>query len=114
MIINKDVVNSNKAVIVERLDNLACNEYVRARQLTPREVLKLMGVEEKYIKRMLSPYEELSKSGYAKKDINKLLTVDGKKVELSDRCLYQRAGNAIVVDVLYSIFESLLIPPKVK
>lgn len=111
MKIKKDVVNCNKAAINKRIRELKKNEYVRARQFTPREVLKLMGVDDKYIKRMLSPEYELSNYGFTSDEINKLLTVDGLKVSITDKCLYERAGNAIVVNVLYYLFESLLVPP---
>jgi site-specific DNA-cytosine methylase len=114
MKLKKDVVNRNKAVIAMRLGNLSSNEYVRARQLTPREVLKFMGVDDIYVKRMLSPYEELGKNGYSRREINELMTVDGKRICLSNRCLYQRAGNAIVVNVLYYMFENLLVPPEAR
>lgn len=112
MELKKVVVNRNKETINMRLNCLSSNEFVRARRLTPREVLRFMGVEEKYIRRMLSPYEELAKNGYTIDEVTELLTVEDKKVNISDRCLYQRAGNAIVVDVLYYLFESLLVPPK--
>lgn len=111
MKIKKEVVNGNKDIIIKRISNLESNEFFRARQLTPREVLKLMGVEDKYIRRMLSPYEELAENGFAHEEITKLLTIDGNLIRLTDKVLYERAGNAIVVNVLYYIFESLLVPP---
>lgn len=111
MKIKKKVVNGNKDKIIKRISNLKSNEYVRARQLSPGEVLKLMGVEDKYIRRMISPYEELAKNGFAHEEITKLLTIDGHLVQLTDKVLYERAGNAIVVNVLYYLFESLLVPP---
>ena len=81
--------------------NLTC----RVRKLTPAEVLRIMGVDEKYINRMTNPRTELKKLGYTDKQIDKLLVHNNK-----DKDLYQQAGNSIVVDVLYYIFEELFIP----
>lgn len=112
MKIKKEIVNRNKESINKRVSRLASNEYVRSRKLTPEEVLKLMGVDTKYVKRMLSPYAELKTIGFSEEEINRLLTVNGKLVRLTDKSIYERAGNAIVVDVLYYLLESLLVPPK--
>lgn len=108
----KEIVNRNKESINKRVSRLASNEYVRSRKLTPEEVLKLMGVDTKYVKRMLSPYAELKTIGFSEEEINRLLTVNGRLVRLTDKSIYERAGNAIVVDVLYYLLESLLVPPK--
>ena len=112
MKIKKEIVNRNKESINKRVSRLASNEYVLSRKLTPEEVLKLMGVDTKYVKRMLSPYAELKTIGFSEEEINRLLTVNGKLVRLTDKSIYERAGNAIVVDVLYYLLESLLVPPK--
>lgn len=77
----------------------------RLRRITPTEALRIMGVDEKYIKRMTNPRTELKKLGYTDKQIDKLLVHNNK-----DKDLYKQAGNSIVVDVLYYIFEELFIP----
>ena len=81
--------------------NLTC----RLRRITPAEALRIMGVEEKYIKRMTNPRVELKKLGYTDDQIDILLVHNNK-----DKDLYKQAGNSIVVDVLYYIFEELFIP----
>lgn len=58
---------------------------LRIRKLTEREVLRLMGVEETYIERMMQ-------SGVARGQI------------------YKAAGNSIVVPCIAAIFDSLLFP----
>lgn len=58
-------------------------KWFRIRRLMPRECLRLMGVKDKYI--------------------NKL-------VGISDSQLYKMAGNSIVVDVMYYMFENLFYP----
>lgn len=77
----------------------------RLRKITPQEALRIMGVEEKYIKRMTNPRVELKELGYTDKQIDNLLVHQNK-----DKDLYRQAGNSIVVDVLYYIFEELFIP----
>lgn len=76
----------------------------RTRRLTPKESLRLMGVSDKDINRLLYPEQELKKIGYTEDDINRLLVHRNR-----DKDLYKQAGNSIVVDVLCEIFKRLLI-----
>lgn len=94
--------------ILSIIDNLKDGQYLRIRQLTPKECLRFMGVEDMYIERMLRPYEALAKEGYTEEQITSLMTIDGKYRKVSDNALYGRAGNSIVVDVLTAIFTSLI------
>ena len=94
--------------ILSIIDNLEESQYLRIRQLTPKECLRFMGVEDMYIERMLYPYKALAKEGYTEEQVTSLMTIDGKYRKVSDYALYGRAGNSIVVDVLTVIFTSLI------
>ena len=94
--------------ILSIIDNLEESQYLRIRQLTPKECLRFMGVEDMYIERMLYPYKALAKEGYTEEQVTSLMTIDGKYRKVSDYALYGRAGNSIVVDVLTAIFTSLI------
>ena len=76
------VTNGSKDKIISTVNSLLPGQYVRLRKLTPRELLRLMGVSER--------------------DIDKM-TMSG----VQESQLYKQAGNSIVVDVLYHIFRSL-------
>ena len=82
-------------------------EFVRLRNLSARERLRAMEVDDKYIARLTVPRLELSKLGYTENDINALITVDGKLIKNTDRSVGKQAGNSIVVNVLHHVFESL-------
>lgn len=97
------------AEVLDAVQNLKDNQYIRLRKMTPTEALRFMAVPEEYIKRMTHPREELMKLGYSKDQIDKLLTVHGKVVKVTDKDLYHQAGNSIVVDVLVHIYASLLL-----
>lgn len=77
--------NANKQRIQNAVDNLKPGEYLRLRKLTPRESLRLMGIEDSDIDKML--YE-------SKNDEDQL---------------YRQSGNSIVVDVLYHLFRKMFI-----
>ena len=77
--------NANKNRIISTVENLKQNEYVRLRKLTPRESLRLMGIEDA--------------------DIDKMLYKSGN----SEDQLYKEAGNSIIVDCLYELFRKLFI-----
>ena len=77
--------NANKNRIISTVENLKQNEYVRLRMLTPRESLRLMGLDDA--------------------DVDKMLYKSGN----SEDQLYREAGNSIVVDVLYEIFRKLFV-----
>lgn len=62
---------------------------IRIRKLTPREVGRLMGVDDE--------------------DIDKIIATG-----LSDTLIYKMFGNSIVVDPLARIFENLLIDRPIK
>lgn len=77
--------NRNKDLIISTVESLKQNEYVRLRMLTPRESLRLMGLEDP--------------------DIDKMLYKSGN----SEDQLFRQAGNSIVVDVIYELFRKLFI-----
>jgi DNA (cytosine-5)-methyltransferase 1 len=77
--------NANKGKIQEAVANLRDDEFVRLRMLTPRESLRLMGIDDDDISKML--YE----SGNGPDEI------------------YKMAGNSIVVNVIAEIFRKMFI-----
>ena len=77
--------NANKGKIEETVANLRENEFVRLRQLSVRESLRLMGIEDD--------------------DVTKMLYDSGNGADQ----LYKESGNSIVVDVLYHLFRKLFI-----
>lgn len=80
----RQAYNANKERIEKAIANLKPNQHVFIRKLTPRESLRLMGISEHHIDRMLN-------SGNTEDQ------------------LYKQAGNSIVVDVLYHIFKKMFI-----
>ena len=77
--------NANKGKIQEAVANLRDDEFVRLRTLTPRESLRLMGIDDD--------------------DISKMLYKSGN----SDADIFKEAGNSIVVDVLFHLFRKMFI-----
>jgi site-specific DNA-cytosine methylase len=77
--------NRNKDLIINTVENLKQNEYVRLRMLTSRESLRLMGLDDT--------------------DVDKMLYKSGN----SEDQLFRQAGNSIVVDVLYHLFRKLFV-----
>jgi site-specific DNA-cytosine methylase len=77
--------NANKGKIQEAVANLRDDEFVRLRTLTPRESLRLMGIDDD--------------------DITKMLYESGN----SDADILKGAGNSIVVDVLFHLFRKMFI-----
>lgn len=77
--------NGNKKRIQEAVANLKPGDYIRLRRLTPRESLRLMGIDDKHIDRML---------------------YDSHNDESE---IYKQAGNSIIVNVLTGVFRRLLI-----
>lgn len=72
----------------------------RIRKLTPREVLRLMDVDDSYIDKLINAENEVTLKGGVKKT---------RKV-LSKSALYKLGGNSIVTNVLYNIFRTMFIP----
>lgn len=77
--------NKNKKKIQQAIANLQPGDYVRLRKLTPRESLRLMGLKDEWIDKMI--YE----SGN------------------SEASLYKQAGNSICVEPLMHIFRKMFI-----
>lgn len=77
--------NGNKKRIQEAVANLKPGDYIRLRRLIPRESLRLMGIDDKHIDRML---------------------YDSHNDESE---IYKESGNSIVVNVLTGVFRRLLI-----
>ena len=77
--------NGNKKRIQEAVANLKPGDYIRLRRVTPRESLRLMGIDDKHIDRML---------------------YDSHNDESE---IYKESGNSIVVNVLTGVFRRLLI-----
>lgn len=100
----RQAFNKNKDKILKVANELNEDEYLRLRKLAPRESLRLMGISEKHIDRMLHPREELAKLGYSEEEINKMLVV-----EMDEAQIYKQAGNSIVVDVLFHLFRKMFI-----
>ena len=76
------IMNASMRDIRKQIEDLEPNEYFRLRWMTPREWFRLMGVDEN--------------------DIDTLCNSD-----IPVGQLYKQAGNAIVVDVLFHLFDSL-------
>ena len=110
MKVRKNTVNKNMKDILAATKKLTPGQEIHVRKLTGRESLRAMGVEEKYINRMSNPDKELEKMGYTPDEIAKLLSVNGKRVRVREKQLCKQAGNSIVVDVLYHVFNNLLMP----
>ena len=106
--IKRKIFNNNRENILCMVNQLGDDEEVYLRRFTPRESLKMMGVPENFINRLTNPHAELLKAGFSESQIDALLTVDGKRVTVRDRDLQKQAGNSIVVDVLYHVFDNLL------
>ena len=100
----RQAFNHNKGKILNAVDKMNEDEYIRLRKLMPRESLRLMGISEEHIDRMLNPREELQKLGYTEEQINEMLVV-----EMDEEQIYKQAGNSIVVDVLYHLFRKMFI-----
>lgn len=98
----------DRARIIETIDSLSSDQYLRVRHLTPGESLRLMGVDQTYIDRLVSPEDTLSEVGYTNEQISDLM-VQRKNASLTDAHLYKLAGNSIVVDLLEAIFRQIFI-----
>ena len=77
--------NANKEKILQAVADLQEDEFLRIRTLTCRESLRLMGIDDE--------------------DIDKMLY---KSNNAPDQ-LWKQAGNSIVVDVLYHLFRKMFI-----
>jgi site-specific DNA-cytosine methylase len=106
--IKRQIFNENRENILRMVNQLEDDEEVYLRRFTPEEIFRLMGVPDGFIKRLTNPHAELLKAGFSESQIDALLTVDGKRVTVRDRDLQKQAGNSIVVDVLYHVFDKLL------
>ena len=90
---------------------------MRIRKLTPRECFRLMDVDDKYID-AIDAYtfedDDYEKDCLGKEIIN---TETGKRqkhrigTKISDSKKYQLAGNSIVVNCMYHIFDNLFVHP---
>lgn len=90
---------------------------IRIRKLTPRECFRLMDVDDKYID-AIDAYtfedDDYEKDCLGKEIIN---TETGKRqkhrigTQISDSKKYQLAGNSIVVNCMYHIFDNLFVHP---
>lgn len=74
-------MNESKKQIIDTINNLKPDEYIRIRKLTVKEVGRLMDVRDK--------------------DIDKMMEVNSKSQ------MYKQFGNSIVVSCMVGIFESL-------
>lgn len=88
--------------VLNVLDNLAPNQYFRVRRLTPEEAMRFMGVDQRYIDRIVRP-----KDVYSESEVAQLTTIDGKRVYLHDADIYGRAGNSIVVHTLAALLTQV-------
>lgn len=90
------------------IKNIKEGQYLRVRRLTPEECLKLMGVREKHLRRIIHPFEQLSEEGYSEQQITNMLRFTNDRRNFSDYALYGRAGNSIIVDVIAAIFSEII------
>jgi len=77
-----EIFNRSKDDILAQIKNMGVGDYFRLRRLTPSECFRLMGVDEKNIRKLTS-------SG------------------VPEGQLYKMAGNAIVVDTLFNLYKSI-------
>lgn len=77
--------NANKGKILQAVADLQPDEFIRLRTLTPRESLRLMGIEDQQI----------------------TLLLENSKNNSAD--LFKEAGNSIVVDCLYHVLRKCFI-----
>lgn len=87
----------------------------RIRKLTPREVFRLMDVDDADIDKIQAyPYESLVEHpAYSKEERFRGMTEKEKRAamknSISNSAQYKLAGNSIVVNVLYHIFRKMFI-----
>ncbi len=98
--------NANKRTILDAVANLQQDEMVRLRCITGRESLRLMGLSDEDITKMLNStkipveYEAFNlETGEKTK----------KKKCNTEADLFKQSGNSIVVDVLVRIFDKMFI-----
>ena len=108
-IIRRRAINAHKSSILNAVKNTTEGESVWIRKATPKETLRFMGVNDRFIDRMVNPVRELEKLGYNGVEIEGLLTVNGERQKVSDRDLYFMAGNSIVVSMLQNVFRAMFI-----
>ena len=108
-IIRRRAINAHKSSILNAVKNITEGESVWIRKATPKETLRFMGVNDRFIDRMVNPVRELEKLGYNEAEIEGLLTVNGERQKVSDRDLYFMAGNSIVVSMLQNVFRAMFI-----
>ena len=108
-IIRRRAINAHKSSILNAVKNITEGESVWIRKATPKETLRFMGVNDRFIDRMVNPVRELEKLGYNGAEIEGLLTVNGERQKVSDRDLYFMAGNSIVVSMLQNVFRAMFI-----
>lgn len=105
--------------LVERYGYEEATKYpiMRIRKLTPRECFRLMDVDDKYIDAIDAFIFE---DGDYEKDClgNEIINTETgkrqkhrKETKISDSKKYQLAGNSIVVNCMYHIFDNLFIHP---
>ena len=107
--IRKETINANKSSILNAVKNITEGESVWIRKATPKETLRFMGVNDRFIDRLVNPVRELEKLGYNGAEIEGLLTVNGERQKVSDRDLYCMAGNSIAVGMLHNVFRAMFI-----
>ena len=107
--IRRETINANKSSILNAVKNITEGESVWIRKATPKETLRFMGVNDRFIDRLVNPVRELEKLGYNGAEIEGLLTVKKKKKKVSARDLYSMAGNSITVGMLHNVFKAMFI-----
>lgn len=116
---NRDLCNNSREEILSAVRNLNGSQFIRLRDLTAAECLRLMSVPKEYVKRMLNPEKELMKINYTEEAIKSMMMmpiknektgkVIMKHIATDESALKKMAGNSIVVDMLFYVFKSLLI-----
>ena len=115
----RDLCNNSREEILSAVRNLNGSQFIRLRDLTAAECLRLMSVPKEYVKRMLNPEKELMKINYTEEAIKSMMMmpiknektgkVIMKHIATDESALKKMAGNSIVVDMLFYVFKSLLI-----
>ena len=78
----KNVINASKGLVFDAFQHLTPKRYFRLRHLTPSECFRFMGVDSSSVRKLVSS-------------------------SVSREQLVKQAGNAIVVDVLYHLYQSV-------
>lgn len=98
--------NANKEKILNAVANLQPGESVRLRTLTGRESLRLMGLSDEDISKMLLATKEPVE--YIAFNLETGEKIKKKKCN-TEADIFRESGNSIVVDVLVRLFDKMFL-----